>query len=98
MLRKEPMSREVEDTDTFHFNEQFSSKLYKLKIGTITAQKESEPEKLETRQKVRPTQHHGHTSFFFFCNSVSLRSVGMPEGLSVPLQQMPGNAYSYGHR
>ena len=46
------MSREVEESDTFHFNDQFHSKLFKIKIGTITAQKESEPEKLETRQKV----------------------------------------------
>lgn len=46
------MSREVEETDHFHFNDQFQSKLFKIKIGTITAQKESEPEKLETRQKV----------------------------------------------
>lgn len=52
MLRKEPMSREVEDSDEFHFNDQFQSKLFKIKIGTITATKESEPEKQETRQKV----------------------------------------------
>lgn len=45
------MSREVEETDVFHFNDQFHSKLFKIKVGTITAQKESEPEKLETRQK-----------------------------------------------
>ena len=81
VLRKEPMSREVEETDTFHFHEQFSSKLYKLKIGTITAQKESEPEKLETRQKVRPAQHHGHTFYSFFYGFVSLRLGGSPEGL-----------------
>lgn len=47
------MSREVEESDTFHFNDLFQSKLFKIKIGTITAQKETEPEKLETRQKVR---------------------------------------------
>lgn len=52
VLRKEPMSREVEDTDAFHFNDQFQSKLFKIKVGTITATKETEPEKQETRQKV----------------------------------------------
>lgn len=47
------MSREVEETDSFIYNDQFQSKLYKIKVGTVTATKESEPEKQETRQKVR---------------------------------------------
>ena len=53
VLRKEPMSKDVEETDTFSFNEAFTSKFFKVKIGTISAQKESEPEKQETRIKVR---------------------------------------------
>eukprot|EP00879_Flechtneria_rotunda_P001881 GHRR01002052.1.p1 GENE.GHRR01002052.1~~GHRR01002052.1.p1 ORF type:complete len:737 (+),score=264.98 GHRR01002052.1:271-2481(+) len=52
VLRKEPMSKEVEETDMFSFNDTFTSKLYKIKIGTISAQKEGEQEKLETRHKV----------------------------------------------
>lgn len=52
VLRKEPMSKDVEETDMFSFNEAFSSKFFKVKIGTISAQKESEPEKQETRIKV----------------------------------------------
>lgn len=52
VLRKEPMSKDIAETDAFYFNENFTSKLYKVKIGTVTAQKESEPEKQETRQKV----------------------------------------------
>lgn len=52
VLRKEPMSKEVVEDDAFFFNEKFSSKLYKVKIGTVIAQKESEPEKQETRQRV----------------------------------------------
>lgn len=52
VLRKEPMSKEVEDEDVFIFNEGFQSKFYKVKIGTVSAQKESEPEKQETRLKV----------------------------------------------
>ena len=55
VLRKEPMSKEIEDEDQFIFNEAFQSKFYKVKIGTISAQKESEPEKQETRLKVGPT-------------------------------------------
>ena len=36
----------------FSVNDAFTSKFYKVKVGTISAQKDSEPEKLETRQKV----------------------------------------------
>ncbi|XP_076935500.1 cullin-3A-like [Bidens hawaiensis] len=52
VLRKEPMSKDVNEDDEFFFNEKFSSKFYKVKIGTVVAQKESEPEKQETRQRV----------------------------------------------
>ncbi|KAJ3677356.1 hypothetical protein LUZ60_003080 [Juncus effusus] len=52
VLRKDPMSREISEDDNFLFNDKFSSKLVKVKIGTIVAQKESEPEKMETRQRV----------------------------------------------
>ncbi|KAI5077363.1 hypothetical protein GOP47_0007187 [Adiantum capillus-veneris] len=52
VLRKEPMSKDISEDDVFVFNDKFSSKFYKVKIGTVTAQKESEPEKQETRQKV----------------------------------------------
>ncbi|KAL9246399.1 hypothetical protein vseg_019939 [Gypsophila vaccaria] len=52
VLRKEPMSKEIGENDSFLFNDKFSSKFYKVKIGTVVAQKESEPEKQETRQRV----------------------------------------------
>jgi len=52
VIRKEPMSKEVAEDDAFFFNDKFSSKLYKVKISTVVAQKESEPEKQETRQRV----------------------------------------------
>ncbi|CAL5325072.1 hypothetical protein CsSME_00004254 [Camellia sinensis var. sinensis] len=52
ILRKEPMSKEVAEDDAFFFNDKFTSKLFKVKIGTVVAQKESEPEKQETRQRV----------------------------------------------
>ncbi|KAL8200691.1 hypothetical protein R6Q59_003665 [Mikania micrantha] len=52
VLRKEPMSKDIGEDDTFFFNDKFASKFYKVKIGTVVAQKESEPEKQETRQKV----------------------------------------------
>jgi len=52
ILRKEPVSRDVNENDTFHFNDKFQSKQVKVKIGTIMAQKETEPERQETRQKL----------------------------------------------
>lgn len=52
VLRKEPVGKDVDEDDVFHFNEKFTNKLHKIKIGTVSAQKESEPEKQETRQKV----------------------------------------------
>ncbi|XP_057485634.1 cullin-3A [Actinidia eriantha] len=52
VLRKEPMSKDIAEDDAFLVNEKFTSKFYKVKIGTVVAQKESEPEKQETRQRV----------------------------------------------
>ncbi|RAL40877.1 unnamed protein product [Cuscuta campestris] len=52
VLRKEPMSKDIAEDDFFYFNDKFTSKFFKVKIGTVVAQKESEPEKQETRQRV----------------------------------------------
>ncbi|ONK73912.1 uncharacterized protein A4U43_C03F860 [Asparagus officinalis] len=52
VLRKEPMSKDIVEDDAFYFNDKFTSKFIKVKIGTVAAQKESEPEKQETRQRV----------------------------------------------
>ncbi|KAI4346420.1 hypothetical protein L6164_007317 [Bauhinia variegata] len=52
VLRKEPMSKDIADDDVFFFNDKFTSKFFKVKIGTVVAQRESEPENLETRQRV----------------------------------------------
>ncbi|XP_059670320.1 cullin-3A-like [Cornus florida] len=52
VLRKDPMSMDIAEDDAFFFNDKFTSKFYRVKIGTVVAQKESEPEKQETRQRV----------------------------------------------
>lgn len=52
VLRKDPMSKDIGEEDAFSINDNFTSKLRKVKIGTVVAQKESEPEKQETRQRV----------------------------------------------
>ena len=46
------MSKDIAEDDAFYFNDKFTSKFIKVKIGTVAAQKESEPEKQETRQRV----------------------------------------------
>ena len=46
------MSKDINESDSFLYNSSFHSKFFKVKIGTVSAQKETEPEKQETRQKV----------------------------------------------
>lgn len=52
VLVKHPMSKDVSPTDQFSFNENFQSKLYRVKIGTVTGQKEGDPERSETRRRI----------------------------------------------
>jgi cullin 3 len=52
VLRKDPPTKRVEESDVFHFNEQFTSKLMRVKIGTVSAGKESEPAAEKTRARV----------------------------------------------
>jgi len=51
ILEKNNDEKKVEESDVFSFNSNFKSKLFKIKILTV-AQKETEPERTETRQKV----------------------------------------------
>merc|ERR1712194_168033 len=45
ILRNNPVGREVEDGDSFSFNEDFSAKQLRFKVGTVSAQKENEDRK-----------------------------------------------------
>ena len=49
---KEPKSREIGNDDVFSFNDDFQSKLFKIKIGLVAATRDSEPQQQETREKV----------------------------------------------
>ncbi|KEH41032.1 cullin-3A-like protein [Medicago truncatula] len=49
VLWKEPMNNYVSEIDAFFVNDKFSSKLYKVKIGSVVAETEPEPEKLKTQ-------------------------------------------------
>ncbi|CAH2066414.1 unnamed protein product [Thlaspi arvense] len=52
VFKKVPMSKDIGEEDSFVVNEKFTGKFYKVKIGTVVAQKETEPEKQETRHRV----------------------------------------------
>jgi cullin 3 len=53
ILRKQPMSRDVKETDVFFFNESFKSDYRRLKVGVIAANNraETERERRETEKK-----------------------------------------------
>jgi hypothetical protein len=57
VLRKEPRSREINDTDTFVFNEKFTSRLFRIKINTIQL-KETPEENKSTTESVFQDRHY----------------------------------------
>ena len=74
VLRKEPMSKDIGEEDAFVFNDRFTSTLVKVKIGTVVAQKETEPEKADTRQRVEEVRVRARK-----CKSAGpLKNVAMP--------------------
>lgn len=58
ILTKEPKTKEIEQDHIFMVNDQFTSKLYRVKIQTVAAKGESEPERKETRSKVDEDRKH----------------------------------------
>jgi cullin 3 len=58
ILVKEPKTKEIEPEHSFSVNDQFTSKLYRVKIQTVAAKGESEPERKETRSKVDEDRKH----------------------------------------
>uniref|UniRef100_A0A8C4Q7Q7 Cullin 3b n=1 Tax=Eptatretus burgeri TaxID=7764 RepID=A0A8C4Q7Q7_EPTBU len=59
VLTKEPKSKEMEASHSFTVNDQFTSKLHRVKIQTVAAkQGETDPERKETRQKVDDDRKH----------------------------------------
>ena len=52
ILRKEPMNKEVNQTDRFYFNEEFTSNFVKVKVGVVT----SNSNKVENTEERRETQ------------------------------------------
>ncbi|KAK4477614.1 hypothetical protein RD792_016852 [Penstemon davidsonii] len=58
VLRKDPMSKDIGDDDSFYFNDKFTSKMYRVKIGTAVSEKESEQEMQETRLRLEGDRRH----------------------------------------
>ncbi len=52
VLLKEPKGREVDDKDVFSYNDEFSEKLFRIKINSIQM-KETEEENVKTNDQVR---------------------------------------------
>jgi len=50
--------RDIESDDLFRVNDSFTSRLYRVKIQTVSAKGESEPERQETRSKVDEDRKH----------------------------------------
>lgn len=59
ILQKEPKTKEIEPSHVLSVNDQFTSKLFRVKIQTVAANKgEAEPERKETRTKVDEDRKH----------------------------------------
>ncbi|KAK7576562.1 hypothetical protein V9T40_012848 [Parthenolecanium corni] len=58
ILIKQPKTKEIEADHVFTVNDSFTSKLHRVKIQTVAAKGESEPERRETRSKVDEDRKH----------------------------------------
>lgn len=58
LLRKEPMSKEIQPSDRFFFNDKFTSKYTRLKISAVANRAETEKERKETDAKVNEQRSH----------------------------------------
>ena len=58
LLRKDPMSKDVKPTDRFFYNDAFTSKYTRLKVGVVANRAETDKERKETVEKVDETRSH----------------------------------------
>lgn len=58
VLMKSPKGRDFDSTDFFMVNEQFTSKLHRVKIQAVAVKGETDPERKETKQKVEDDRKH----------------------------------------
>lgn len=58
VLLRSQKAKEIEATDEFYVNDGFMSKFHRVKIQTVAAKSETEPERKETRSKVDEDRKH----------------------------------------
>jgi cullin 3 len=58
LLLRSPKTKDIEPTNEFYVNDAFVSKFHRVKIQTVAAKGESEPERRETRSKVDEDRKH----------------------------------------
>lgn len=58
LLLRSSKTKEIEDNNVFYVNDSFFSKFHRVKIQTVAAKGESEPERKETRSKVDEDRKH----------------------------------------
>ena len=60
VLKKHPASRDVNDTDTFSFNADFTSSMQRIKISTVAgfSKVENAEERKETRDRIEKERKH----------------------------------------
>ncbi|KAJ7170656.1 Cullin-domain-containing protein [Mycena crocata] len=58
VLKKHPAGRDVDPSDSFSFNADFSSSLQKIKISTISSKVESGEERKETKDRIDEERRH----------------------------------------
>ncbi|KDQ14875.1 hypothetical protein BOTBODRAFT_158904 [Botryobasidium botryosum FD-172 SS1] len=58
VLKKHPPSREVAQTDSFSFNNDFTAPLQRIKIGTVASRAENDDQRKETMERVDEERKH----------------------------------------
>ncbi|KAL1732356.1 Cullin [Schizophyllum commune] len=58
ILKKHPHSRDVDPSDSFSFNADFSAPMQKIKISTVSSRPESNDERKETRDHIDEERRH----------------------------------------
>ena len=58
ILKKHPPGRDVNATDSFSFNADFTSPLSKIKISTVASRVETSDERRETKDRVEEERRH----------------------------------------
>ncbi|KAJ7650303.1 Cullin-domain-containing protein [Roridomyces roridus] len=58
VLKKHPAGREVDPTDSFSFNADFTAPLQKIKISTVSSKVESGEERKETQDRIDEERRH----------------------------------------